>query len=214
MPRENLKRVNGKRMRFVATLERFGTKRGWSGSPEQTLLLRDVVFADDDQPACSHLWFKAGVWSSSLKPRDRFEFCARVDNYDKGYHGGRAESLGVEIHQTDYHLERPSQVFRIAENVPILGSTEDMASDISQTPENLVLRFTQPSFDSGRMKACRCGSGRLNALCCNPSLAAEFEGKSYGYFERKGNTRGKRELSALRQAMNREKRMTAGAQAG
>jgi hypothetical protein len=134
-----------------------------------------------------------------------------VDNYVKGYHGGRAESLGVETHQTDYHLERPSQVFRIAENVPVLDCPKDMASDTSHTPEKMVMQFMQPSFDSGRMKACRCGSGRLNALCCNPSLAAEFKGKSYGYFKRKGNARGKRELSALRQAMNREKKMTAGA---
>lgn len=61
MARENLKKVNGKRMRFAATLERFGTKRDWKGFPEQTLLLRDVVFADDGRPACGHLWFKEGV---------------------------------------------------------------------------------------------------------------------------------------------------------
>lgn len=108
--RKNLKAVNGKRMRFTAEVERFGTKPNWHGFPETTILLRDVRFAADGKIACDHLWFKQGNWATGLDVGTRFAFDARVDSYAKGYQGRKAEELGLSSYSVDYHLERPTKV--------------------------------------------------------------------------------------------------------
>lgn len=118
--RENLKTANGKRLRFTATVERFGTKPNWHGFPEKTLLLKDIRFADTGIVACDHLWFKHGNWSVGLLANSTFSFDARVDSYVKGYQGGRAERLGECYQELDYHLERPTKV--VVGHVPIGGS--------------------------------------------------------------------------------------------
>jgi hypothetical protein len=110
MARKNLKDVNGKRMRFTATVERFGSKPNWHGFPETTILLKDVRFADTAELACDHLWFKQGEWAMGLVEGSTFAFDARVDSYTKGYQGGKAERLGLYSFSVDYHLERPTKV--------------------------------------------------------------------------------------------------------
>jgi hypothetical protein len=64
--RQNLKAVDGKRMRFTAVVERFGSKLNWHGFPETTILLKDVCFMDTGELACDHLWFKHGKWALGL----------------------------------------------------------------------------------------------------------------------------------------------------
>jgi hypothetical protein len=78
MARSVLEKLNGKRMRFTAKVERFGRKPAYRGPDLITLLLTDVRF-EDGSLATDHLWFKSGVWSEDLQPGMRFAFDARVD---------------------------------------------------------------------------------------------------------------------------------------
>jgi len=115
--RQNLKAANGKRMRFTAVVERFGSKPNWHGFSETTILLKDVRFADTAELACDHLWFKHGKWAMGLVEGHKFAFDARVDSYAKGYQGAKAERLGVSSYSVDYHLERPTKVEILGEKV-------------------------------------------------------------------------------------------------
>jgi|SRR5690242_9383720 hypothetical protein len=108
--RDALRARYGQRLRFSATVERFGSRSNWHGYPEPTILFRDVRFADTDAQACDHLWFRCGAWSAGLAPGDQVMFDARVDSYEKGYQGGKAERLGLSSWDIDYHLERPTKV--------------------------------------------------------------------------------------------------------
>ena len=108
--REQLRQINGQRMRFEATVERFGVKSGWRGSLDRTILLKNVRFAADGATACDHLWFTTGEWSCGLEIGHTFEFDARVDSYMRGYQGRRAERLGLDYLTLDYHLTRPTKV--------------------------------------------------------------------------------------------------------
>lgn len=77
--RRELKKIEGKRTRFRATVERFGSKKNYHGFPEPTILYKDVVFADSLEIACDHL-FTVGktIAALMLKPGDVVEFDARV----------------------------------------------------------------------------------------------------------------------------------------
>jgi len=108
--RHNLESLNGKRLRFTAVVERFGTKPNWHGFPETTILLKDIRFLETGEFACDHLWFKEGKWAVGLVEGHKFAFDARVDSYVKGYQGRKAETLGVASYRVDYHLERPTKV--------------------------------------------------------------------------------------------------------
>lgn len=108
--RDELGKHDGSRMRFREKVERFGSRAGWKGYPEETILLTNVCFTDTNEIACDHLWFKYGQWSWELEVGAMFEFDARVDSYVKGYQGRRAEELGMSLLTIDYHLERPSKV--------------------------------------------------------------------------------------------------------
>lgn len=79
--RDELQKLNGQRMRFRATVERYGSRSNWHGHPEMTILLRDVCFAGNGELACDHLWFRYGGWTSELEIGTTFEFDARVDSY-------------------------------------------------------------------------------------------------------------------------------------
>ncbi len=85
--RKELKTLNEKRMRFRATVERFGKKTNYHGYPEPTILLKDVCLVDTDKQVTDHIWFTVGktIQSLDLKPGDTVEFDARVGDYVKGY---------------------------------------------------------------------------------------------------------------------------------
>jgi hypothetical protein len=112
--RNELQKLNRQRMRFRATVERYGSRSNWHGYPETTILLKDVCFARNGESACDHLWFKDGAWAWELEIGTTFEFDARVDSYVKGYQGRRADELDSGAPTIDYHLERPSKVVVIS----------------------------------------------------------------------------------------------------
>ena len=108
MAREKLAAIDGQRMRFTATVERFGTKRAFRGPDLATILLRDVRRADSNQIVTDHLWFTQGRWSAALRAGQRFAFDARVDTYIKGYRGYR--DIYDRPPELDWHLTRPTRV--------------------------------------------------------------------------------------------------------
>jgi len=108
--RTELKKMNGKRLRFNARVERFGMKNGWGGRIETTILLRDVRFEDTNKLATDHLWFTFGAWAKGISTGAAISFDARVDVYIKGYFGGKADKLGLSSCEIDYKLTRPTKV--------------------------------------------------------------------------------------------------------
>lgn len=108
--RNQLKAIDGERLRFTARIERFGTKRGWKGKSERTVLLRDIRKDGDDTIVTDHLWFTAGkTWSADgVAPGAIVSFDARVGIYEKGYKGHREDVM--TSFGTDYRLERPTRL--------------------------------------------------------------------------------------------------------
>jgi hypothetical protein len=110
--RETLKKFNGKRTRFQGTFVRFGTKNGWQGSAERTILLKDVKHVLSGIIVCDHVWFTLRKRFSEVEPKegDVLEFDARVTEYLKGYRGRRAEETGEAYSERDYKLSNPTKI--------------------------------------------------------------------------------------------------------
>jgi len=107
--RKGLKKFDGQRMTVIATVERFGTKKGWQGREEETILLKDVCLKQTGEKLCDHLWFTKGKsWDGTVSGCD-VEFDARVTTYQKGYKGRRDDVYDRPV-EHDYKLERPTKV--------------------------------------------------------------------------------------------------------
>jgi hypothetical protein len=105
--RSELRARNKQRFRIQAVVERFGSRRGWTGD-EPTVLLKNVTDADTGRLLTDHLWFKAGKWSSSISVGDAISFDARVGSYTKGYMG-RRDDVHAPVSK-DWRLERPTKL--------------------------------------------------------------------------------------------------------
>ncbi|MBF8378501.1 hypothetical protein IW967_11610 [Alicyclobacillus mali] len=125
--RKKLEKLNGQRRRFQGRFVRFGTKHGWRGRAERTVLLADLVLVDDPENILTdHIWFTCGKTFDRLHlhPGDLVVFDARVAPYEKGYQGRRAEELGLDWYEVDYHLERPTKAIK-GELVDLPDPTDD-----------------------------------------------------------------------------------------
>jgi hypothetical protein len=117
--RRELEKMEGDRLEFIGTFERLGEKKGWKGSTDITVLLKDIVVADSGQHVASHLWFNytkgfQALGLSSCSPGCRIKFRARVGSYMKGYMGRRDDVYKpVEV---DYHLSRPTKIEWVVTN--------------------------------------------------------------------------------------------------
>ena len=114
--RQQLKALNGQRLRFLGTFVRFGEKNGYRG-PERTILFTDICRAEaPDAVLTDHLWFTCGKTFDRLHLRsgDQVVFNARVTAYEKGYQGRLAEERGEAWSAIDYRLERPTQAVKIS----------------------------------------------------------------------------------------------------
>jgi len=89
---------------------RYGTKQGWQGAVDETILLKDIKAAFGE-PAADHLWFnltKGFEALGKLQVGDVIRFDARVTRYQKGYFGRREDvykPAGI-----DYRLSWPTKV--------------------------------------------------------------------------------------------------------
>jgi len=113
--RQDLEALNGVRMRFKATVERFGRKPAWNSPlPLQTILLSQVQRLDTGDEVTDHLWFTKGAAWLGVGVGDQVEFDARVTTYIKGYQGNRVDLMWDRpAPELDYRLERPTKVLRI-----------------------------------------------------------------------------------------------------
>ncbi len=59
--RKQLKAINGQRLRFMATVDRFGEKSAFRGAPMPTILLKDVRIAETKQVVTEHLGVVAQI---------------------------------------------------------------------------------------------------------------------------------------------------------
>jgi hypothetical protein len=101
--------LNDVRATFRGTFVRYGTKKGWKGYPEKTILLKEIKDATG-KIVTDHLWFNCTVGFNKLilNEGDAVEFNARVKDYIKGYRGYREEVYKpVEV---DYRLSHPTKI--------------------------------------------------------------------------------------------------------
>lgn len=100
------------RATFYGTFERFGTKNGWQGRQEKTVLLKDIC-DQTGKRVCDHLWFNLTKAFAllNLQTGDTVQFDARVKAYEKGYFGRRQ---GVyKPAEIDYKLSHPTRVRQV-----------------------------------------------------------------------------------------------------
>jgi len=114
--RKALAPVEEERMMFQGTFGRLGTKRGWQGRQEQTVLLTDICDRTGSR-VCDHLWFNLTKQFAalSLQPGDVVVFEARVKAYVKGYFGRREEVYKPA--EMDYKLSHPTRVRKVEQVV-------------------------------------------------------------------------------------------------
>ncbi len=116
--RKELKNIDGKRIRFVATFERYGLKPAYKGAPIKTLLFLNVRDKHGKQYA-DHIWFTTNKQfeSMTLETGDNICFDARVKEYWKGYKG-RREDFDLPPVSKDYKLSHPTNITKHSVGVP------------------------------------------------------------------------------------------------
>lgn len=106
--RSELKKVNGKRLKFSGLFERYGSKKNWHGYPETTVLLMQIR-NELGEIVSDHLWFnltKGFEALGSLNTGDKIIFEARSKPYTKGYVNYRE---GIDNREVDYRLSHPTK---------------------------------------------------------------------------------------------------------
>ena len=128
------------RFEFKGNFERFGVKRGWEGVEEDTILLKDITLLKDNKKVASHLWFNlTSGFENALFGTERFEignnkkfffelnkeekeqitnkmkgkslcFHGRVEDYEKGWQGRKAEEYSEARKEKDWKISRPTKV--------------------------------------------------------------------------------------------------------
>ncbi|WP_434644335.1 hypothetical protein PQ692_14875 (plasmid) [Thermoanaerobacterium thermosaccharolyticum] len=110
--RKKLKMLKGKRDIFYGTFVRYGTKSGWKGTEEKTILLSHIKDKSGKE-ITDHLWFNytKGFQSLNLQPGDTVQFTARVKEYWKGYAGYRYDIY--KPIEKDYKLSYPTKIKKV-----------------------------------------------------------------------------------------------------
>ena len=110
--RKALAAQEDERSSFSGTFERFGSKPGWQGRQEQTVLLKDVCDRTGTR-VCDHLWFNLTKAFAllNLQSGDTVAFDARVKAYEKGYFGRRWDVYKPA--EIDYKLSHPTRVRKV-----------------------------------------------------------------------------------------------------
>lgn len=100
------------RATFHGTFERYGTKNGWQGRQEKTVLLKDIC-DQTGKRVCDHLWFNLTKAFAllNLQVGDGVAFDARVKAYEKGYFGRRYDVYKPA--EIDYKLSHPTRVRKV-----------------------------------------------------------------------------------------------------
>lgn len=118
MARQQLSKLNGQRLRFHGTFSRYGTKNGWQGAVEETILLLNICLVANGRILTDHLWFnhtKGFAALGTLAPGDCVAFTARVHAYRKGYRGKNWVIRQGNPPRTDWRLSRPTQIVKVTQ---------------------------------------------------------------------------------------------------
>ncbi len=107
--RKELANKEGERRSFRATFARFGSKQGYQGHKEETILLKDIVDLSSNKVIADHAWFSLTKSFERLKlnPGTQVTFDARIKKYNKGYVNKR---YGIDNRKKDYRLSHPTNV--------------------------------------------------------------------------------------------------------
>lgn len=108
---------NNRRYTFIATFERYGSRKiQFSCYPMTTMLFRNIICKANGKQVADHIWFNCGknfTMIGDFTKGDMIQFDARVDDYEKGYKGMRAMELGYEDIEKDWKLCRPTNIKKI-----------------------------------------------------------------------------------------------------
>ena len=105
--RNELSKLNNKRMTFIAEFDRYGSKSNYHGFTEPTICFKNVLF-EDGKKATDHIWFTLGsrlMAIGNLNGGDKVSFQARITMYEKGYYR--------EYRESDYKLSNPTRLQKI-----------------------------------------------------------------------------------------------------
>lgn len=106
--REELAELDDARYTFTGKFERLGTKRGYYGETEYTLLLVEIK-GPDGKILTDHLWFNLTQGFEAILPQVQYhsviQFVARPDVYMKGYLDGV-----MDFRSWDWKLSRPTKI--------------------------------------------------------------------------------------------------------
>ena len=73
----------GERVKFVAVVSHFSTRRHWSGITEKTIVLKDICFADNHVQVVQEQTYLHGVWSQDLHEGLRISFTGKFETIEK-----------------------------------------------------------------------------------------------------------------------------------
>jgi len=112
--RTELQALEGRRLTFTATFDRYGAYRK-GGVAGRTILLRDVRTLDGRFIA-HHIWlnYTAGFdKEGEFMHGERVQFTAMVKPYVKGYFGDRIDDRLARPYAVDYRFSYPRDVVRL-----------------------------------------------------------------------------------------------------
>ena len=118
--RKELANKEGERRSFRANFVRFGSKQGYQGYKEETILFKNIIDISSGKLIADHIWFNLTKAFERLKmsPGAQVTFDARIKEYHKGYVNKR---YGIDTRKKDYRLSHPT-------NVSIVTTTEGNVS--------------------------------------------------------------------------------------
>ena len=77
-------------------------------------MLKNIRVAETEQQVASHIWLNKvqGFWDieDNLKEGVEIEFFGRVDSYEKGWAGKKAEEYGYGNTESDWKISRPTKI--------------------------------------------------------------------------------------------------------
>lgn len=113
--RKQLQIIEGKKLRFRATVDRFGYRPDDRGLIITTVCLDHITYAGSEREVTDHIWFDVTrtIASLNLKPGDVVEFDAKAEAYLKGY---RHIKRGIDDRTRDYKLSSPSGFKKVTDD--------------------------------------------------------------------------------------------------
>jgi hypothetical protein len=107
--RKELANKEGERRSFRATFVRVGSKHGYQGYKEETILFKNIVDVYSNKIIADHAWLRLtkGFERLRLNPGTQVTFDARIKEYHKGYVNKR---YGIDNRKKDYRLSHPTNV--------------------------------------------------------------------------------------------------------